>query len=220
MLCEFVDGSKTMVEMCAVANATGLVPDTRGMHGIKCNIKDLQHVFVPKTDGGVLCRRGCVDFAIGDVNPGVFVIVTTGNKRLQEGLVQRDMGEGPYYNLFRPFHLCSCEVPLTVARAVFYGESSGHPMDRPVADCFPIAKRNLRRGEVLDAIGETCYRGSIDLAVTARAEHLLPLGLARGMTLMHDVPRDTALTWDMVDPGKDSKLLSLRRQQDIEHWKD
>jgi len=218
MLCEFVDGSKTMVEMCAVSNATGLVPDVRGMHGVKCNIKDLQHVFVPKADGGVLDRRGCVDFALGDVNPGVFLIVTTANKRLQEGLVQRDMGNGPYYNLFRPYHLCSCEVPLTVARAVFYGESSGHPMDRPVSECFPIAKRDLKRGETLDAIGETCYRGCIDLASTAREQRLLPLGLARGMTLKQDVPRDATLTWDMVDTGKQTMLLELRRKQDKDHW--
>jgi predicted homoserine dehydrogenase-like protein len=214
MLCEFVDGSKTMVEMCAVANATGLVPDRRGMHGAKCNIKDLHHVFVPKKDGGILGKPGCVDFAIGDVNPGVFLIVTTGNQRLREGLAQRDMGPGPYYNLFRPYHLCSCEVPLTVARAVFYHESSGHPMDRPVAECFPVAKRDLKKGESLDAIGETCYRGSIDLAEVARAERLLPLGLARGMTMTRDVPRDTPLSWDMVDPGKETALLALRRQQD------
>ena len=218
MLCEFVDGSKTMVEMCAVSNATGLVPDIRGMHGAKCNIKDLPHVFVPRADGGILSKRGCVDFAIGDVNPGVFVIVTTDNKRLREGLSQRDMGNGPYYNLFRPYHLCSCEVPLTVARAVFYGESSGHPMDRPVSECFPIAKRDLKKGEALDAIGETCYRGSIDLATTARSERLLPLGLARGMTLTRDVLRDCPLTWDMVDPGKETVLLEIRRRQDKEHW--
>jgi predicted homoserine dehydrogenase-like protein len=128
--------------------------------------------------------------------------------------VQRDMGPGPYYNLFRPFHLCSCEVPLTVARAVFYGESSGHPRDRMVADCFPVAKRDLKRGEVLDAIGETCYRGSIDLAEVARAERLLPLGLARGMVMKRDVPRDTPLSWEMVEPGRETTLLALRRAQD------
>ena len=60
MLCEFVDGSKTMVEMAAVANATGLVPDRRGMHGPHCNTRDLLKTFVPKKDGGILgnLRRG------------------------------------------------------------------------------------------------------------------------------------------------------------------
>ena len=218
MLCEFVDGSKTMVEMAVVSNATGLVPDIRGMHGPKCNIKDLQKVFVPKADGGILSASGCVDYAIGDVNPGVFVIVTTDNMRLREGLVQRDMGPGPYYNLFRPYHLCSCEVPLTVARAAFYGESSGHPMKKPVSECFAVAKKDLMAGETLDAIGEFCYRGSIERAEVARGEKLVPLGLVRGMVMKREAPRDTAITWDMVDVRDESVLLQLRRTQDSTHW--
>jgi predicted homoserine dehydrogenase-like protein len=81
MLCEFVDGSKTMVEMASVSNATGLVPDTRGLHGPRCNIKDLLSVFVPREHGGILGKAGVVDYAIGDVNPSVFLIVTTDNQR-------------------------------------------------------------------------------------------------------------------------------------------
>lgn len=219
MLCEFVDGSKTMVEMAAVSNATGLVPDVRGMHGPACNIKDLQRVFVPKEDGGILSASGCVDYAIGDVNPGVFVIVTTDNMRLREGLVQRDMGPGPYYNLFRPYHLCSCEVPLTVARAVLYGESSGHPMWRPTSECFAIAKKALKAGETLDAIGEFCYRGSIERARKAREENLVPLGLVRGMVMTRDAPAETPIAWDMVDVSGEPAILRLRRTQDETHWR-
>lgn len=76
MLIEFVDGSKTMIEMAAVSNATGLLPDIRGMHGPKCNVKDLAKVFSLKSQGGILEHTGVVDFGIGDINPGVFVIVT------------------------------------------------------------------------------------------------------------------------------------------------
>jgi predicted homoserine dehydrogenase-like protein len=218
MLCEFVDGSKTMVEMAAVANATGLLPDTRGLHGPHCNTKELLKTFVPVKDGGILATAGAVDYAIGDVNPGVFLVFTTDNPRLREGLVQRDMGAGPYYLLLRPYHLCSCEVPLTVARAVFYGESSGHPLHTPVAECFALAKKDLKAGQTLDGIGEYSYRGCVDLARTARREKLLPLGLVKGMTLKRDVPRDTAFTWDMVDIRDESVILQLRRIQDRTHW--
>ncbi|GAI03209.1 unnamed protein product, partial [marine sediment metagenome] len=76
MLCEFVDGSKTAIEMAAVSNATGFVPDIRGMHGAKSTIVELPKVFCPKKDGGVLNNIGVVDFAIG-VHPGVFLIFTT-----------------------------------------------------------------------------------------------------------------------------------------------
>src|SRR5690606_31409014 len=75
MLVEFVDGSKTMVEMAALANATGLVPDKPGMHGPAASLEDLPHVLCPIEDGGVLSRKGCVDYSIGpNVAPGVFVI--------------------------------------------------------------------------------------------------------------------------------------------------
>ena len=218
MLCEFVDGSKTMVEMASVSNATGLVPDKRGMHGPRCNRDELVKTFVPVKDGGILSRAAVVDYAIGDVNPSVFLVFTTDNKRLRDGLVQRDMGPGPYYLLLRPYHLCSCEVPLTVARAVFYGESSGHPRRTPTAECFALAKRDLKSGQALDGIGENCYRGGVDLAVTARQEKLAPLGLVKGLVLKRDAPRDTAITWEMVDIRNESVLLQLRRIQDRTHW--
>ena len=128
------------------------------------------------------------------------------------------MGLGPYYLLLRPYHLCSCEVPLTVARAVFYGESSGHPLRKPVAECFALAKSDLKAGETLDAIGEHCYRGCVDLARTARSEKLVPLGLVKGLTLKRAIPRDTAITWDMVDIRDETVILQLRRIQDRTYW--
>ena len=213
MLCEFVDGSKTAVEMAAVSNATGLVPDIRGMHGAKATVPELNKVFIPKEDGGVLTRKGVVDFAIG-VHPGVFLVITTDNHRIREGLAQRDMGEGPYYTLFRPYHLCSIEVPLTIAQCVFYGESSGHPMAGLVSECIAVAKKNLKAGETLDGIGEYCYRGSIELSSVARKERLLPLGLAKGCVLKQDVPVDTVITYDMVEIPKETVLYQLRRIQD------
>ncbi len=213
MLCEFVDGTKTAVEMAAVSNATGLVPDLRGMHGAKATVPELNKVFIPKAEGGVLAKKGVVDFAIG-VHPGVFLVVTTDNQRIREGLVQRDMGEGPYYTLYRPYHLCSIEVPLTVAQCVLYGESSGHPVGGLVSECIAVAKRDLKAGETLDGIGEYCYRGSIELASTAKKERLLPLGLAKGCVLKRDVPVDTVITYDMVELTKETVLLQLRRIQD------
>ena len=213
MLCEFVDGSKTAVEMCSVANATGLVPDRRGMHGAKATRDTLHQVFCPKSQGGVLEKNGVVDFAIG-VHPGVFVVFTTNQFRLKRGLIQRDMGHGPNYLLFRPYHLCSIEVPLTAAQAVIYRESSGHPLPRPSAECLAIAKRNLKAGETLDAIGECCYRASIDLASVARQENLLPLGLAKGCVLKRDVPRDQAISYDDLDELPDTLLRKTRQEQD------
>lgn len=212
MLCEFVDGSKTMVEMSAVSNATGLIPDIRGMHGPKCNRDELLRVFCRKDQGGILDKEGVVDYAIGDVNPGVFLIVTTDNERLKSSLIQRDMGYGPNYLLFRPYHLCSIETPLTCAQIVLYGESSGHSK-RLVSECIAVAKRDIRAGEVLDDIGGYCYRASIELYEVAKEERLLPAGLAKGAKLKVDVRQDEPLTYDMVELP-DSLLLHLRMLQD------
>lgn len=213
MLAEFVDGSKTAIEMAAVSNATGLLPDIRGMHGAKSDVPSLNKVFVPHEDGGVLLNRGVVDFAIG-VHPGVFVVVTTEDERLREGLSQRDMGAGPYYTLYRPYHLTSIEVPITVCQAVLFGQTSGHPLGALNSECFPVAKKALKNGEVLDGIGEYCYRSSIDRAEVAKQERLVPLGVAKGLRLTTAVSIDTPITWDMVEVVEESVLLNLRRIQD------
>lgn len=214
MLLEFVDGSKTMIEMCAVSNATGLTPDIRGMHGPKCMVKDLAKVFSLKEQGGILNKTGVVDFGIGDIHPGVFVIVTTDNQRIIDGLVQRDMGSGPNYLLYRPYHLCSIETPITAAQAILYGESTAHPMDHLTSECITLAKKDLKAGEVLDSIGEYCYRASIETADTAKAGNMLPVGLAKGAVMKVDAPKDSVITYDMVELNNDSVLLQLRRIQD------
>ncbi len=214
MLIEFVDGSKTMIEMAAVSNATGLVPDIRGMHGPRCNIAELTKVFALKEQGGLLSRKGVVDYGIGDINPGVFVIVTTDNQRIIDGLVQRDMGNGPNYLLYRPYHLCSIETPLTAAQAVLYHESTAHPMPFLTSECITVAKKDLKKGEKLDAIGEYCYRASIEHAAAAREGNMLPVGLAKGAVLTRDAAKDEVITYDMVSLDESSVLLQLRRMQD------
>jgi len=214
MLVEFVDGSKTMVEMASVSNATGLVPDIRGIHGPRCNIKDLLKVFCRKDQGGILEKEGIVDYAIGDINPGIFVIVTTDNSRLKSALIQRDMGYGPNYLLFRPYHLCSIETPLTAVQEVIYGESSGHPLKILVSECITVAKKDLKKGEILDSMGGYCYRASIELHRVAKEENMLPVGLAQGARLKCDVEKDQIITWDMVELNESSVLLQLRRLQD------
>ena len=143
MLIEFIDGSKTMIEMAAVSNATGLIPDVRGMHGPDTDRDHLNQTFALKEDGGMLNKMGVVDFGIGRVAPGVFLIVRTDHPRLREAMILRDMGNGPYYTLFRPFHLCSIEVPLTCAMLAIRRKSNMVPLDRLVSEVFAVAKRDL-----------------------------------------------------------------------------
>ena len=124
------------------------------------------------------------------------------------------MGNGPNYLLYRPYHLCSIETPITAVQAALYGESTGHPLDHLTCECITVAKRDLKAGEVLDGIGEFCYRASIEKADIAKAGDMLPVGLAKGAKLLVDVKKDDIITYGMVELNKDSVLLQLRRLQD------
>jgi len=214
MLVEFVDGSKTMIEMAAVSNATGLVPDIRGMHGPETDRDHLHETFALKKDGGILNKPGVVDFGVGRVAPGVFLIVSTDHPRLREAMVLRDMGNGPYYTLFRPYHLCSIEVPLTCAMLAIENRSNMTPLDRLVSEVFAVAKQALRPGDVLDGIGGTTFYSLIDTYEAARVERLLPIGLAKGARLVRRVEADTPITWDDIEFPDTSTILKLRRLQD------
>jgi len=215
MLVEFVDGSKTMIEMAATSNATGLIPDIRGMHGPDTDRDHLAETFALKQDGGILDKMGVVDYGVGKVAPGVFVIVRTDHPRLREAMVLRDMGDGPYYTLFRPFHLCSIEVPLTCAMLTIRKQSNMVPLDRLASEVFAVAKHDLVAGDTLDAIGGTAYYSLIDTYQTARAEGLLPIGLANGAKVIRPVAMDTPITTADVEI-KPSTVHSLRQLQD--HW--
>ena len=214
MLTEFVDGSKTMIEMTAVANATGLVPDVRGMHGPRCELSKLTSIFSLKEKGGILNEEEVVDYALGRIAPGVFVVVTTENKRLRKDLEYLRMGKGPNYLLYRPYHLASIEVPLSVARAVIYQEPTLVSSGKPVAEAITVAKRDLRVGERIDGIGKFDIYGSIEKASVAHKENLLPLGLAEGAVLKTNVKKGGYITWHQIELEKRSVLLSLRKLQD------
>jgi len=215
MLVEFVDGSKTMVEMCAIANATGLVPDRPGMHGPAADRDELAKVLIPRADGGVLSKKGVVDYTIGKgVAPGVFVIVEATHPRVIERLDDLHVGKGPYYGLFRPYHLTSLEVPLTAARIMLYGKPDMVPLPRPVAEVCAVAKRDLAAGETFDAIGETCYRSWTMTVGEARAEHAVPVGLLEGGKVLKPVKKGELLTAGNAAPDSSTRLYALRRQQD------
>jgi predicted homoserine dehydrogenase-like protein len=193
------------------------VPDVRGMHGPETDRDHLAETFRLREDGGLLGRIGVVDYGIGHVAPGVFLIVRTDHPRLREAMVLRDMGEGPYYTLFRPFHLCSIEVPLTCAMLAIRKRSNMAPLDRLSSEVFAVAKRDLAPGDTLDAIGGTAYYSLIDTYQAARAEGLLPIGLAKGARLVRPVAMDSPISDADVEIAP-STVHRLRQLQ--ERWSD
>lgn len=215
MLVEFVDGSKTMVEMAAIANATGLIPDVAGMHGPAATLDELNKVLVPKADGGVLNRVGVVDYSIGKgVAPGVFVVAEMDHPRIWERMEDLKMGKGPYFTFHRPYHLTSLEVPLTCARVVLYGKPDMVPLAKPVAEVAAVAKKDLKPGDRLDQIGEYCYRAWAMEAGEARAARALPCGLLAGGTVTAPIRKGELITTANAKPAEGSRIAALRAKQD------
>ncbi|MGX9571620.1 MAG: homoserine dehydrogenase [Mesorhizobium sp.] len=215
MLVEFVDGSKTAIEMVAIANATGLVPDVPGMHGPTATLEELASVLCPREDGGVLHRKGVVDYSIGKgVAPGVFCIIETRHPRVLERMIDLKVGKGPYFTIFRPYHLTSLEVPLSAARAVVYKRADMEPLDHPVAEAVAVAKSDLGLGQSLGMIGENDYRGFAMTWEDARARGALPLGLAERAKVVKPVKTGDFLTYENCVPDDSMVITQIRRRLD------
>lgn len=215
MLSAFKDGSKTMVELAAMSNATGLVPDVPGMHGPKVDVPDLNKVFIPKEDGGILSRRGCVDYSIGKVAPGVFVIITTPDPRIRTDMQFLSMGSGPYYTLYRPYHLCNVETPISIAEAVIYGEST-IVSKQMVSEVATIAKRDLKVGETVGEIGSPDILGRTYIYQEAHTQAAIPLGIAPGGKVVKDIAKGEMLTEENFAPDPHKFVYKLRQMQDAQ----
>lgn len=214
-LASFIDGTNTMIEMAAMANATGFIPDIRGGHGPTTDVKNLPKVYSLKEEGGILNKYKIIDYALG-IAPGVFAIVTTSLPQVHHEMQFLKMGAGPNYVLYRPYHLTSLETPISIARAYFYNEPTIAPIyDKPVAEVVTIAKKDLKQGERLDGIGEYTILGSIETYEKAKEENLLPIGLVNeNAVVKRDIKKGEFITYDMVDLDKTTMIYKLRQMQE------
>jgi len=214
MLTSFKDGTKTMVELTAMSNATGFLPDIRGAHGASGTVSELPEILSLKEEGGILDNYGVVEF-INGVAPGVFVIIGSKLLEVRHELEYLGMGSGPNYVLYRPYHLCSLETPLSAVRAALDKQSTIVPIGSPISETITAAKKDMKAGEYLDGIGAYTVYGTIEKADVAKSLKALPLGLVNKKTkLLRDVVKGEIITYDMVNLDADSLIVQLRRIQD------
>jgi len=219
MLCSFKDGTKTMVEMTAMSNATGLIPDIIGGHGIEATVKDLPNFYKLKKDGGILNRHGVVEYVNG-IAPGVFVAVSTNNAEITYQMQYHSMGPGPLWILYRPFHLCNLETPLSVAKAVIDNEPTIIPLDGLVSECITVAKIDLKAGQNIDGIGGYTTYGSIASKTESDAKAYVPFGLVnKNARMLKDVNKGQLITQDMVALDTTTLIYKLRKEQDAMYAK-
>jgi predicted homoserine dehydrogenase-like protein len=187
----FADATKLSMEATVLANAAGFQVARRGMCGPPCGHVNELAALLPAED---MLGGGIVDYALGAApHTGAFVVVHEPNPLKQTQLAYYKMGDGPFYVFYTPFHLPHLQLASTIARAAC-GDPTVTPLDGPRCEVVAVAKRALRAGEQLDAIGGFSMYGLIDNTAAARGADALPIGLAEGCTLVRDVERDAVLT--------------------------
>jgi predicted homoserine dehydrogenase-like protein len=213
MLAAFQDGTKTMVEMAAVSNATGLIPDVPGMHGPFVPAEDLINVFIPKSDGGIFSGPGRVDYSTGPIAPGVFAVVHTEDKRMRKEMKFITRADGPYYLHFRPYHLCDLETPQSIAEAVLLNEVTVTADDLH-AEVVCKAKRDIRSGETLGGIGGDHWYGQILTHAEAVRRKAVPIGIGFKAVAVRDIKKGALITEADVTLDDSTFIYRLRRMQD------
>ena len=213
MVASFADGTKISFEQAIVANATGMKVAKRGMLGYDFNgyvdeMAQIYDVEQLKELGGI------VDYVVGaKPGPGVYVFATHDDPKQRHYLNLYKLGEGPLYSFYTPYHLCHFEVPLSVARAVLFGDAVMSPLAGPLVDVVTTAKIDLKAGETLDGIGYYMTYGQCENSPIVQQQNLLPIGLAEGCRLKRDITKDQVLTYEDVELPEGRLCDQLRTEQ-------
>lgn len=222
MFNSFLDGTKSAIEMAAVANATGLTPAPGGLSFPPCGVDDLPRVLRPRPDGGVLHHRGQVEVvsSLGrdgtpvarDLRWGVYVTLAADSEYVKRcfneyGLVTDESSN--YAAMYKPYHLIGLELGISVASVGLRGEPTGAPTGFR-GDAVAVAKRDLEPGETLDGEGGYTVWGRLMPAYDSIEAGALPIGLAHGARLARAINKGTILTWADVVVA-DGEAVRFRR---------
>ena len=226
MFNSFLDGTKSAIEMAAVANATGLTPAPDGLAFPPCGVDDLARVLRPKSEGGMLHHRGQVEVITSierdqrpvfrDLRWGVYVTFAADSDYVRRcfkeyGLVTD--ASGNYSSMYKPFHLIGLELGISVASAALRREATGAATAFH-GDVVATSKRALKAGEKLDGEGGFTVYGKLMPARDSLALGGLPLGLAHGVALKRDIAAGQALRWDDVNFDAANAAVQFRREME------
>tara|TARA_Y100000748_G_scaffold292482_1_gene281046 strand:- start:268 stop:1494 length:1227 start_codon:yes stop_codon:yes gene_type:complete len=213
MLTSFVDGSKTMIEMAALANFIDFKIDIDGMHGPNATYETLNSIYKPKISGGILDQTGVVDFAFG-VAPGVFAVVYSEDEYVNYEMEYLKMGKGPYWTLARPYHLTSLEIPRTIMSLEVNKETRLSATNWNV-EVVAFAKEDIQPGTNLGSIG-----GDLIFGKAIKAENsagLAPLGISENNIVQKAIKKGSAIELNDLEIS-DSNLFSYwQKQKDLKN---
>jgi predicted homoserine dehydrogenase-like protein len=226
MFNSFVDGTKSGIEMTAVCNATGLVPQSRGLGFPSASRFELADVCKPRAEGGTLERAGVTEvvssvYRDGRDVPhhlalGTYVVIEGESEYARRCFKEYAMlpdESGRFAALYRPIHMIGLELGVSVASVALRKEPTGAPTGFR-SDVAATAKRALKRGEVLDGEGGFCVWGKQVPAARSLAGGLLPLGLAHRVRLTREVAEGECLKWSDVSYDENDLAVKVRREME------
>jgi len=226
MFNSFVDGTKSGIEMTAVCNATGLIPQPDGLGFPPSSRFDLAQVCKPRSAGGTLAHAGTTEVVSSlrrdgselqhHLTMGTYVVIETDSdyaRRCFKEYHTLPDSSGNYAALYRPTHMIGLELGISVASAALRQESTGSPMAFN-ADVVATAKRALKAGEILDGEGGFCVWGKQMPASASLEFGGLPLGLAHDVKLLRDIAPGESLRWSDVQVDESSLAVRIRREME------
>jgi len=226
MFNSFMDGTKSAIEMAAVANACDLAPAPGGLAFPPVGCDALAEALRPRTEGGVLERKGQVEVVsslerdgspvVRDLRWGVYVVFEAPSdyaKRCFKEYGLATDSSGRYAAMYKPYHLIGLELGISVAQAALNGQPTGSARGWR-GDVVATAKRDLKAGEILDGEGGYTVWGKLSPAADSLAAGGLPLGLAQGVTLTRAVAKGQSLGWDDVAVDGDDAAVRCRREME------
>lgn len=224
MFNSFLDGTKSAIEMAAVANACDLSAPVSGLAFPPCGVDDLAHVLRPAAVGGALGRDGVVEVVSSlerdgrpvfrDLRWGVYVVLKAPTDYAAACFRQYGLptdATGRYAAMYKPFHLIGLELGISALSAALRGEPTGRTKAFR-ADVTAVAKRDLKAGDVLDGEGGRTVWGRLAPAAVSLAKRALPIGFCDGARLRRDVRQGQALSTDDIAAPVESPVARLRRE--------
>jgi predicted homoserine dehydrogenase-like protein len=227
MFNSFIDGTKSGIEMTAVCNATGLLPQSNGLGFPPSSRFELADVCKPLSDGGTLEKKGVtevvssVDRQARDVPHhlamGTFVVIASQSPYAKQCFREYHLlpdRSGDYAALYRPTHMIGLELGVSVASVALRKEPTGAPQGFH-ADVVATAKRALTKGEMLDGEGGFCVWGKQTPAEVSLRQGYLPLGLCNDVKLTRNIAEGEPLRWSDVVLDATAPAVKVRREMEV-----
>ena len=228
MFNSFLDGTKSGLEMAAIANACDLKVPTNGLLFPPCGMDDLANILKPKKYGGLLEENGQVEVVSSlerdgrpvfkDLRWGVYAVLEAPNDYAASCFKQYGMNTddtGQFSAMYKPFHLIGMELNISIFSAALLNQATGQTQ-KFTGDVVSTSKRNLKKGEILDGEGGSTVWGKLVSSNLSLSIEALPIGLAHSIKLKNDVKQNEIVKWSDVEFSLNDPAIAYRRSMETD----